>query len=151
MQGKEWEFRAAHWEETLLEARLGDFVYLDPPYIGRHTDYYNSWDEADAERLAEAVKGLPCGYALSMWLENKHRRNRHIERCWSGVERRVCSHFYHVGSTEDRRSEMDEALLIKPGFATPDNGKQRAREAPLPVRQLTLAIESRTPYRTVQE
>lgn len=37
MQGKEWEFRVAPWEETLSQAAPNDFVYLDPPYIGRHT------------------------------------------------------------------------------------------------------------------
>ena len=29
------------------------------------------------------------------------------------------THFYHVGSTEDLRNSMEEALLIKPGHAAP--------------------------------
>src|SRR5262249_11440711 len=112
MRSKDWEFRVAGWDETLSVAQPCDFVYLDPPYIGRHTDYYNSWDEVEAGRLASAAKNLPCGFALSMWLENRYRKNPHIEECWSGLELRICKHFYHVGSTESLRNEMDEALII---------------------------------------
>ncbi len=128
MRGKDWEFRVAKWDEVLPEAQPDDFVYLDPPYIGRHTDYYNSWNENEAARLAIAAKNLPCGFALSMWLENRYRKNAHIEECWSGLELRICTHFYHVGSTESLRNEMDEALVIKPGFATLDLGKQKTKK-----------------------
>lgn len=117
MQGKSWEFRTASWDQVLSETKPEDFVYLDPPYIGRHTDYYNAWSEADAARLATVALRLPCGYALSMWLENRYRKNHHLEEHWPGLELRVCSHFYHVGASEDLRNEMQEALLIKPGFA----------------------------------
>ena len=129
MRGKDWQFRVARWDETLAEVRHDDFVYLDPPYTGRHTDYYNSWDAAEAARLAALSKALPCGFALSMWLENRHRKNSHIEEHWSHLEIRACRHFYHVGSSESLRNEMDEALLIKPGFATPDKGKQQTKKS----------------------
>jgi DNA adenine methylase len=146
MWGKAWEFRVARWDDVLAEAQPRDFVYLDPPYIGRHTDYYNSWDEAEAEKLAVVVKNLPCGFGLSMWLENRHRKNEHIEHCWSDLEMRVCSHFYHVGSSEDLRNEMDEALLIKPGFATPDAGRQQTRKAAEIDPQLAFALEPKRDY-----
>jgi len=115
--GKEWEFRVANWQDTLLEAQPHHFVYLDPPYIGRHTDYYNAWNQAEAEELALRTQQLPCGFAVSMWLENQHRKNAHIEACWSALEMCVCQHFYHVGSREELRGAMSEALLIKPGFS----------------------------------
>ncbi len=141
MQGKDWEFRVASWDDLLKEAAIGDFVYLDPPYIGRHTDYFNSWDETAAKRLSTVVQALPCGFALSMWLENRHRKNDHIEQCWADLDMRVCGHFYHVGSSESLRNEMDEALLLKPGFATLDAGKQQARRAPQAANQLSLLIQ----------
>jgi DNA adenine methylase len=128
MRGKDWEFRVSKWEEVLSEARPDDFVYLDPPYIGRHTDYFNDWNDAEAANLARAAKSLPCGFALSMWLENRHRKNAHLGEHWSLLEMRVCSHFYHVGATESLRNEMDEALVIKPGFATPDQGKRKTKQ-----------------------
>lgn len=121
MAGKQWEFRVAEWQNILGEAQPQDFVYLDPPYIGRHTDYFNAWSDTDAEHLAIAAQSLLCGFALSMWLENQHRRNIHIQRCWPGLEMRVCQHFYHVGSKQDWRGAVSEALLIKQDFATLTN------------------------------
>ncbi|MBW4474323.1 MAG: Dam family site-specific DNA-(adenine-N6)-methyltransferase [Stenomitos rutilans HA7619-LM2] len=117
MAGNDWEFRVANWQETLIKAQPDDFVYLDPPYIGRHTDYYNAWNLAEAERLATVTKQLPCGFAVSMWLENQHRQNSHIQACWSDLEMHICQHFYHVGSREALRGAIEEALLIKPGFS----------------------------------
>ncbi len=126
MVGKDWEFRVADWQETLAAAEPNDFVYLDPPYIGRHTDYYNAWKQAEAEKLAVVTKQLPCGFALSMWLENQYRQNSHIQECWSDLEMRICQHFYHVGSKENLRGAIAEALLIKPGFSA-------SVDQPLPV------------------
>jgi DNA adenine methylase len=119
MAGKEWEFRTAGWGTTLTEVRSGDFVYLDPPYIGRHTEYHGRWDIDQARDLARATVNLPCGYALSMWLENHYRRNPHIEECWSDHEIREFPHFYHLGASERLRHPMQEALVIRPGFANP--------------------------------
>jgi DNA adenine methylase len=51
LQTHEWEFRVAHWEQTLSEATPSDFAYLDPPYEGRHADYYNQWDTEDTHHL----------------------------------------------------------------------------------------------------
>ena len=146
MQGKEWEFQVAPWQETLATAGPDDFVYMDPPYIGRNTDYFNSWDMEEAESLAEAAQRLLGGYALSMWLENRYRKNEHIAHVWSEGELRVCSHFYHVGASEGLRNEMDEALVIKSGFATPNLGKQRTKAEPQLDLQLNLAIENRAVY-----
>lgn len=117
MRGKEWEFRAVSWDKVLAEARADDFVYLDPPYIGRHAGYYNDWTEEEAARLAQAAHRLPCGFAASMWLRNRYRSNTHITAHWPDVEMRTYRHFYYVGSREELRNAMEEALLIKRGFA----------------------------------
>ncbi|NPV87009.1 MAG: Dam family site-specific DNA-(adenine-N6)-methyltransferase [Anaerolineae bacterium] len=116
MQGKQWEFRIGDWRECLQDVTADDFVYLDPPYIGRHTDYYQQWSENDAAELARVAQNLPCGFALSMWKENKYRCNQHIANYWGGLAERTFHHFYHVGSTENLRNSMEEALLIKPGY-----------------------------------
>ncbi|MBD2325788.1 Dam family site-specific DNA-(adenine-N6)-methyltransferase [Alkalinema sp. FACHB-956] len=119
MQGKQWQFQVADWRETLAQARSTDFVYLDPPYIGRHTDYFNQWSIAEAEALAEITKNLPCGFALSMWLSNAHRYNTHLADCWGGLDLRSTQHFYHVGSFETLRGAIAEALVIAPECAAP--------------------------------
>ncbi|HEY9655618.1 MAG TPA: hypothetical protein V6C50_09010, partial [Crinalium sp.] len=69
---------------------------------------------------------------VSMWLENQYRQNNHIQECWSGLERRICQHFYHVGSKENLRGAIAEALLIKPGFSA-------SVDQPLPVEVRAIA------------
>lgn len=64
--GKDWEFRIGDWRDCLDDVNEADFVYLDPPYIGRHTDYYSRWSESDAIDLARAALALPGGVALSI-------------------------------------------------------------------------------------
>jgi DNA adenine methylase len=119
MHGKRWEFRTGDWRECLQDVKEDDFVYLDPPYLGRHTDYYQNWTERDAIDIARLTRGLPCGFAVSMWKQNKYRKNEHLSMHWQGLVERTFSHFYHVGPTEDLRNPIEEVLLIKPGFEAP--------------------------------
>lgn len=119
MRHKEWVIEAMPYEETMKRAQPEDFVYLDPPYIGRHTDYFNAWDEESAIHLARITRNLPCGFALSMWLENQFRHNTHLDEHWFGLEERIAEHFYHVGSSEALRHPMRECLRIKSGHAAP--------------------------------
>lgn len=145
MRGKDWEFRVGDWRPCLEKVRADDFVYLDPPYIGRHTDYYNQWSEGDAIELADTARALPCGFALSMWKENKYRTNTHLTDHWSGLIERTITHFYHVGSTEDLRNSMEEALLIKPGY---EAGVYLPKEK-VQFAQLSLALaEQRKAYKS---
>jgi len=112
IKGKNWVFKTQDWAITVSEATKNDFVYLDPPYIGRSTDYYNTWSANEAHLLSQISYNLPCQYALSMWLENKYRRNEHIANDWQSKEIKTVSHFYHLGSTESLRNEMIEALVL---------------------------------------
>lgn len=112
MKGKDWEFVCRDWKDTLSEAKPEDFVYLDPPYIGRHTDYFNKWDDYNATELAQTVKKLPCGFAYSMWKSNDYRENEHIEQHFNGFTCLTYNHFYHVGATENLRNSIVEALII---------------------------------------
>ena len=58
----------------------GDLVYADPPYAGRHVDYFESWSEADETELAELLKQLPCGFILSMWHSNEFRTEWRLDK-----------------------------------------------------------------------
>jgi DNA adenine methylase len=116
--GRKWEFKVQDWRETLCSVTSDDFVYLDPPYVGRHTDYFNQWDDEEAVELAEAVKRLPCAFAYSMWLSNTYRENSHMKH-FEGYDVAEFSHFYHVGSSEDLRNEMLEGLVLSHGTASP--------------------------------
>lgn len=116
MKDKDWTFLVQDWKETLEHVSPTDFIYLDPPYIGRHTDYYNQWDQKEADALAEMVKQLACSFAYSMWIENKYRKNEHIIQHWENDENftiATMEHFYHVGSKESLRNGMLEGLIMK--------------------------------------
>jgi DNA adenine methylase len=121
LRENQWEIECRDWKKCLAEAQPADFVYLDPPYIGRHTDYFNQWDMNDAIELAQVCHALPCGYALSMWKENKYRENEYLTAWWKNDEMRTFTHFYHVGPKESLRNEMTEALAIKRGYAAPED------------------------------
>ena len=112
IKDKNWVFKVQDWAITINEATEQDFIYLDPPYIGRNTDYFNTWSEMDALLLSNISYNLPCQYALSMWLENKYRKNDHIANDWQSKEVKTISHFYHLGSTESLRNAMTEALVL---------------------------------------
>ncbi len=107
-----WEFVCADWCDILDKAHEGDFVYCDPPYAGRFTDYFNTWTDDDASRLEDSLKSLPCQFLYSMWSENKYRKNDRLHNAFSEYEIRTFSHFYHLGATENLRSRMMEALIV---------------------------------------
>lgn len=115
MQGREWLFEVADWRRTLEDVVATDFVYLDPPYVGRHTDYYNGWTEQEADELATEVKNLAGSWAYSMWLENRYRRNPHLEYHFAAFDILTWEHFYHLGATESLRHAVREALVVSPG------------------------------------
>ncbi|MGD0261176.1 MAG: Dam family site-specific DNA-(adenine-N6)-methyltransferase [Verrucomicrobiota bacterium] len=110
---RDWTFAVSDFRQTLRNAAPGDLVYADPPYAGRHVDYFNSWSEADEQDLASLLKGLPCGFILSTWHSNEFRSNAMIAENWNcpGVHVLTRQHFYHVGSSEDLRHPMVEALI----------------------------------------
>jgi DNA adenine methylase len=109
----DWTFAPADFRQTLESARPDDLIYVDPPYAGRHVDYFNSWSEADEIDLARLLKQLPCGFILSTWHSNEFRKNALIEQNWNDPRFHVSlrEHFYHVGSSENLRHPMIEALI----------------------------------------
>lgn len=108
-----WTFAVANFEETLAQATASDIVYVDPPYMGRHTDYFNSWTDDNEQTLIRLLKCLPCTFVLSTWQENEFRRNPAMDTHWKSddLHRLSIEHFYHVGSSETLRHSMTEALI----------------------------------------
>jgi len=113
----DWVFETMDWRETLAVVEKGDFVYADPPYLGRHTDYFNSWTENDAAELFERLRNLPSGFALSTWKQNKYRINPYLKCDLPDIKIKTIHHYYYVGAGEHLRNEMEEALVIKKEFA----------------------------------
>lgn len=140
MRGKDWEFIAQGWRETIALVRKGDFVYLDPPYNDRHTDYFNQWSVADVDDLAVAVKSLETGFAYSTWKQNQYRVNEHLIKHFADYPTITTQHFYHVGATEDLRNSMEEALVIAPEAQTDE--RQLIAEDIALSKRATLSLES---------
>lgn len=113
MEGKDWEFVCCDWRNSMEKAQTNDFVYLDPPYIGRDTSYVGEWPEAEAIALSEYAKASPANVGLSMWKENEFRKNQHLFDCWDGFTFYEANHFYHLGAKESNRHPMVEVLAIK--------------------------------------
>jgi DNA adenine methylase len=131
----DYSFACQDFQDTLAIAGKEDIVYCDPPYIGRHVDYFNSWDAECELRLFHALDSVPCRFILSTWHHNDYRSNEFIDSLWSKFSILTKEHFYHVGAKEDNRNPMVEALIssfdARPGLVA------------LPrVDQLTLLSES---------
>lgn len=106
-----WEFICQPFEVTIAMAAANDFIYCDPPYIGRHVDYYDSWDEQSEFALHQALVESGAKFMLSTWDHNDYRENKYIEMVWSDCQKIMREHFYHVGAKEINRNPMIEALL----------------------------------------
>lgn len=114
----DWEFTVCSFEETIARAGEGDFIYCDPPYIGRHVDYYDSWDEEHEIALRDILYSSKARFMLSTWDENKYRKNEYIDTVWKGCYKLNKEHFYHVGAKESNRNAIIEALLLNYDPAT---------------------------------
>lgn len=113
MEDKEWRFVHGPWQEAFTTVAENDYIYLDPPYIGRDTSYVGEWPEEEAIELAQYAHKVPANVCLSMWKENEFRRNEHLFQYWSDFTWHEYNHFYHVGAKETNRHPMVEVLAIK--------------------------------------
>ena len=113
MRDKYWVFKCGSWKDAFFNASESDYIYLDPPYIGRDTSYVGEWPEEEAIALADYSKKTPANVCLSMWRENEFRRNEHLYEHWSDFMWYECEHFYHIGAKETNRHPMMEVLAIK--------------------------------------
>lgn len=107
----DWSFVCQSFEKTIAEAGRDSFIYCDPPYIGRHVDYYDSWDEDSEMTLKELLLSSRLKFMLSTWDHNIYRTNVYIEKVWWFCNKLTQEHFYHVGAKENNRNAMTEALL----------------------------------------
>lgn len=110
IDNNDYTFKCQSFETTLSEATKYDFVYLDPPYIERYANYFNSFTTKDAYILQYLVQQSSFSYGLSMWRENKYRCNYYI-RQFEGQET-IIPHFYHIGNTTDHRQNITESLIV---------------------------------------
>lgn len=106
-----WNFVCQSYEETISMACNNDFIYCDPPYIGRHVDFYDRWDEESEIKLCQTLIESRAKFMLSTWDHNEYRRNEYIDTVWAFCNKITKEHFYHLGAKEENRNPIVEALL----------------------------------------
>lgn len=99
----------------LLENMAGKnkdaFIYLDPPYIGRNTDYYDSWDEESEKRLRKILGEIQKPFLLSTWSHDENKKNEYIDSIWKEYKIATTEHKYFVAANADSRKKVIEAVL----------------------------------------
>jgi DNA adenine methylase len=108
---RDYSFVCQPFQKTLASLESGDLIYCDPPYIGRHVDYFDSWSESDEIDLHRLLTNSNAKFILSTWHSNDYRKNEYIESLWTDLNIITREHFYHVGGSEDNRNPMLEALI----------------------------------------
>jgi DNA adenine methylase len=99
------------FKETISQSNSDSIIYCNPPYIGRHADYYNGWDESHENELNKELSLTNNKFILSTWHHNDYRENEYIASLWNEYNILTREHFYHVGGSEKNRSPMIEAII----------------------------------------
>jgi DNA adenine methylase len=108
---KDFSFLCQEFEKTIRMGGPADIIYCDPPYIGRHVDYYNGWSEEQEKALLNALSDSPSRFVLSTWHHNDYRKNKYVDSLWGEFNILTREHFYHVGASEKNRNPMIEAII----------------------------------------
>lgn len=104
-------FKFQDFKETIASASQEDIIYCDPPYIDRHTDYYNTWNKNNELELFQLLSATKAKFILSTWHHNNFRKNSYIDKYWHKFNIITREHLYHVGAREANRHSMVEALV----------------------------------------
>jgi len=116
---KKYSFIYQTFHDTLKETEKSDLIYCDPPYIGRHVDYFDSWNENQEFLLHDLLINSGANFILSTWHSNEFRKNTYLNTVWGGLHVLTKEHFYHVGATEENRNPILEALVTNFYFKPP--------------------------------
>ncbi|MEJ5244829.1 MAG: Dam family site-specific DNA-(adenine-N6)-methyltransferase [Bacteroidota bacterium] len=106
-----WIFYNKSFKDIIPLATENDIIYCDPPYYGRHVDYYNGWSEQDEELLFNLLLDTKAKFILSTWHHNDWRENEMINKFWSKFNIVTKDHFYHNGGNIENRRTIVEALV----------------------------------------
>jgi DNA adenine methylase len=107
----DWIFYNKSFSDIIPLATENDLIYCDPPYYGRHVDYYNGWTEKDEELLYHLLSESNAKFILSTWHHNDWRENEMVNKYWRRFNIVTKDHFYHNGGNIENRRTIVEALV----------------------------------------
>jgi DNA adenine methylase len=107
----DWIFYNKSFADIIPLATENDIIYCDPPYYGRHVDYFNSWTEQDEELLFNLLSKTKAKFILSTWHHNDWRENEMINKFWNKFNIVTRDHFYHNGGNIENRRTVVESLV----------------------------------------
>lgn len=107
----DWLFYNKSFAEIIPLATENDIIYCDPPYFGRHVDYFNGWTEQDEDLLFRLLSETKAKFILSTWHHNDWRENEMINKFWNKFNIVTKDHFYHTGANIENRRTVVEALV----------------------------------------
>lgn len=111
IEKSDWEFVCQSFEKTISEAPNNSFIYCDPPYIGRHVDYYDSWEEKNEILLHGILKKKGTNFMVSSWSHNFYRNNYYLNTIWNDCIINKKDHYYFIGGKEKNRNPIVEAII----------------------------------------
>ncbi|MBG6111158.1 DNA adenine methylase [Flavobacterium sp. CG_23.5] len=142
IENGDYTFKHQDFKDTLNEIKPNDFVYSDPPYIGRHVDYFDSWTEEEEIILNNGLHKSNVSFILSTWLSNKYRTNDYVFSVWKNCFVSTKEHFYHVGGKETNRNAVYEALLSNIKLKDSISNSEMSERIRLNQSQLTSNVKS---------
>ncbi len=105
------EIRCRDFEASAEEARRGDFVYLDPPYVTSRTAFNyqaEAFGEAEQRRVAEVVRRLDARGCLVLASNADCELTREL---YAGFEVEALSVIRQVGGHAGRRERAREIVV----------------------------------------
>jgi DNA adenine methylase len=135
------EFRVGDWKETVADAASGDFVYLDPPYlgtsIGRDKRYHQQLGQEQLCEGLEALLARRVPFAVSYDGMTGGRDYGPPLPTHLGLTRLLLRAGKSSQATlSGRNEETVESLYLTPGLAESVDGSIAAAAAPLPLQGL---------------
>ena len=106
-----WSFVCQDFRETLNGISERDFVYCDPPYVGRHVDYFNSWNEENERQLFAILNRCPCKLFYRLGIVINIEKMPSSPPCGQGLISLPKNTFITFGAREANRKPMLEALV----------------------------------------
>ncbi|MDR1809825.1 MAG: Dam family site-specific DNA-(adenine-N6)-methyltransferase [Prevotella sp.] len=124
----DWIFYNKSFAQIIPLANENDIIYCDPPYFGRHVDYYNGWTEKDEDDLFHLLSETKAKFILSTWHHNDWRENEMIKKYWNKFNIITKDHFYHNGANIENRKAVVEALVCNFDTAEVAQHNRKAKE-----------------------